>query len=322
MATTIKDIAKYAGVGTGTVSRVINNEKGVMAKTRQKVLDAMKTLDYQPNNMATQLRKNQTRIIALLVPVISHPFFAKLAYYVEDEADKFGYSVLLVSSQQRVERESEIIKKIMHREVDGAVFVTHYMHDVENLKNCPIISIDRAFGDTIPYVTSDNYEATKNAVQYMIDRGAKKVGFLGSKPLVKSEVMERERAYLDAMQENNMPVRMVNEVIKHGEETDIVLDFIQKHGDVDGVFVSGYTLSQFFYKAMVERGKKIPEDLQIISYDGTFAQWNIVNMTSVEQPIEEMAREVVRLLIKKIKKEETCTRMVLKTKFIVGETTK
>ena len=124
------------------------------------------------------------------------------------------------------------------------------------------------------------------------------------------------------MKENNMPVRMVNEVIKHGEETDIVLDFIQKHGDVDGVFVSGYTLSQFFYKAMVERGKKIPEDLQIISYDGTFAQWNIVNMTSVEQPIEEMAREVVRLLIKKIKKEETCTRMVLKTKFIVGETTK
>ena len=109
MATTIKDIAKYAGVGTGTVSRVINNEKGVMAKTRQKVLDAMKTLDYQPNNMATQLRKNQTRIIALLVPVISHPFFAKLAYYVEDEAYKFGYSVLLISSQQRVERRSRLM---------------------------------------------------------------------------------------------------------------------------------------------------------------------------------------------------------------------
>ena len=129
MATTIKDIAKYAGVGVGTVSRVINNEKGVGQKTREKVLDAMKTLNYQPNNMAMQLRRNATRIIALLVPIVNHPFFAKLAYYIEDEADKFGYSVILVSSQQRVEREAEIIKKIKHREVDGAVFVTHYMHD-------------------------------------------------------------------------------------------------------------------------------------------------------------------------------------------------
>ena len=135
MATTIKDVAKLAGVGIGTVSRVINNEKGVGEKTRKKVLEAMTELNYSPNNMASQLRKNETRIIALLVPVVSHPFFAKLAYYVEDEADKFGYSVILVSSQQRVKKETEIIKRIKHREVDGAVFVTHYMHEEEELKN-------------------------------------------------------------------------------------------------------------------------------------------------------------------------------------------
>ena len=109
MATTIKDVAKHAGVGIGTVSRVINNEKAVGDQTRKKVMAAMKDLNYSPNNMASQLRRNETRIIALLVPVVSHPFFAKLAYYVEDEADKFGYSVILVSSQQRVEKETEII---------------------------------------------------------------------------------------------------------------------------------------------------------------------------------------------------------------------
>ena len=322
MATTIKDVAKYAGVGIGTVSRVINNEKAVGEKTRKKVVEAMKELNYLPNNMASQLRKNATRIIALLVPVVNHPFFAKLAYYVEDEADRFGYSIILVSSQQRVDKESEIIKRIKRREVDGAVFVTHYAHDEEDLKNCPIISIDRAFGVNIPYVTSDNYDATKRAIRYMIERGAKRVGFIGSKPLVASEVMERERAYLDVMAEYNMPIRMVNEVIQHGEESAIVADFIEKHADVDGVFVSGYTLSQFFYEAAIEMGKKIPEDLQIVSYDGMFKQWSTSNMTSVEQPIEEMARQVVRLLIKKIHGEETGTRTVLKTKFVLGTTTK
>lgn len=322
MATTIKDVAKHAGVGIGTVSRVINNEKAVGEKTRKKVMESMKALNYLPNNMASQLRRNETRIIALLVPVINHPFFAKLAYYVEDEADKFGYSVILVSSQQRVEKETEIISRIKHKKVDGAVFVTHYVHDEEDLKDCPIISIDRVLGKNIPYVTSDNYDATKKAIQYMIERGAKKVGYIGSKPLVDSEVLERESAYLDVMAEHGMPARIVNEVIQHGEEPKVVKDFLEKHSDVDGVFVSGYTLSQVFYDAAKELGKNIPDDLQIVSYDGIFKQWSISNMTSVEQPIEEMARQVVRLLIKKIHSEETPTRTVLETKFVPGTTTK
>lgn len=322
MATTIKDVAKTAGVGIGTVSRVINNERGVGEKTRKKVIDAMQALNYSPNNMASQLRKNETRIIALLVPVVNHPFFAKLAYYVEDEADRFGYSVILVSSQQRVEKETEIIRRIKHKKVDGAVFVTHYIHDEDDLRDCPIISIDRVLGKNIPYVTSDNYEATKRAIRYMIERGAKRVGFIGSKPLVDSEVMERERAYRDIMAEYDMPLRIVNEVMQHGEETVVVADFMERYPDVDGVFVSGYTLSQVFCSAAAELGKKIPDDLQIVSYDGIFKQWSNSEMTSVEQPVEEMARQVVRLLIKKIHNEETCTRTVLKTKFVLGTTTK
>ena len=322
MATTIKDVAKHAGVGIGTVSRVINNEKAVGEPTRKKVMESMKALNYSANNMASQLRKNETRIIALLVPVVNHPFFAKLAYYVEDEADRFGYSIILVSSQQRVEKEAEIFRRIRHKKVDGAVFVTHYIHEEEDLKDCPIISIDRVLGKNIPYVTSDNYESTKKAIKYMIERGAKSVGFIGSKPLVDSEVIERERAYRDVMAEYNMPIRMVNEVMQHGEETVIVADFMEKYPDVDGVFVSGYTLSQVFYDAAIELGRKIPDDLQIISYDGIFKPWSTGNITSVEQPIEEMARQVVRLLIKKIHGEETCTRTVLKTKFVLGSTTK
>ena len=196
------------------------------------------------------------------------------------------------------------------------------MHEEEDLKKCPIVSIDRTFGENIPYVTSDNYDATKNAVNYMIERGAERVGFIGSKPIVTSEVSERERAYLDAMAEHNMTPRIVNEVIQHGEEAVVVQNFLEKYKDVDGVFVSGYTLSQFFYEAAMDMGKKIPDELQIISYDGIFKQWGISNITSVEQPIEEMARQVVRLLIKKIHNEETCQRTVLKTKFVLGKTTK
>ena len=322
LATTIKDVAKYAGVGIGTVSRVINHDKAVGERTRKKVLEAMEALHYSPNHMASQLRRNETRILALLVPVISHPFFAKLAYFVEDEADKFGYSTILVSSQRRVDKEAEIMSRIRQKKVDGAVFVTHYIHQTQELENCPLVSIDRRLGGDIPYITSDNYDATRDAIRYMIERGAKRIGYLGSKPEVDSEVLERERAYRDVMAEYGMPICIVNEVVLHGDEATVAKAFIEQYPEVDGVFVSGYTLSQVFLSEMTARNKSIPEDLQIVSYDGTFRQWSASDLTSVEQPIEEMAREAVRLLIRKIHGEDVPQRTVLKTKFILGATTK
>ena len=112
------------------------------------------------------------------------------------------------------------------------------------------------------------------------------------------------------------------EDIEKEEKKVVVADFMKMYSDVDGVFVSGYTLSQVFYEAATEQGKRIPEDMQIVSYDGIFKQWGISNITSVEQPIEDMARQVVRLLIKKIHNEETDQRTVIKTKFVLGTTTK
>ena len=323
MAVTIKEVAKYAGVGVGTVSRVINGEKGVNDETRALILNAIKELNYSPNQMAVKLRKNKNKIIALLIPVIDHPFFAKLAYYAEDEADKFGYSVLLVSSQHRLCKESEILSRIYRREVDGAIFVTHYEHDKEEIKNCPIVSIDRRINDDIPYVTSDNYEASKKAIEYMISCGCKKIGYLGSKPLVDSDVMLRFNAYKDVTTEKGLEQFIVNEVIAHGEESKVVTEFLDKFPEVDGVFVSGYTMAQALCQKAIKRGLKIPNELQIVSYDGSFNQWNGgLDLTCIEQNVEEMAREVVRLLVKKLSNESTPLRTVINTSFVIGETTK
>lgn len=323
MAATIKDVAEFAGVGIGTVSRVINEEKSVSPATRERVQNAMTVLQFAPNKMAAKLRKNETRNIALLVPVINHPFFAKFAYYVEDEADKYGYSVILVSSQRRVQKETDIIDRIHRREVDGAVFVTHFAHSAEELKDCPIVSIDRSFGEEIPYVTSDNYNATCNAIEFLLQKGCKNIGYIGSKPLVFSEVMERERAYRETMQKHGLPIKALNEVIMHGEELKIVSEFLERYPDLDGVFASGYSLAQVLYETALQKGKRIPEEIQLVSYDGAFRQWNNNRLlTCVEQPIEEMARKVVELLIKKIKGENVDVRTELKTQFVIGATTK
>ena len=323
MATTIKDVAKKAGVGVGTVSRVLNGGKSVNKETHQRVVVAIEELHFVPNQMASRLRKDASGIIALLVPVVNHPFFAKLAYFVEDEADKFGYSILLVSSQKRMEKERNILQRIKRREVDGAIFVTHFDHEEKELKGCPLVSIDRPLGADIPYVTSDNYDATKNAVEYLIQKGCRKIGYVGSKPLVDSEVLKREDAYLDVMKEQGIEPRIKNDVILHGDESNVVAEFLQAYPDVDGVFASGHTMAQVLYETALQKGIKVPEQMQIVSYDGSFKQWsNNPYLSCVEQPIEEMAREVVRLLIDKIDGKEVQMRTMLKTNFLVGATTK
>ena len=168
---TIKDVAALSGVGIGTVSRVLNGGANVNEETKKKVLAAIKELNYTPNSMGVKLRTNQNKVFALLVPLINHSFFAELTAHVEKEALKYGYSILLVCSQKHEEREIEIINKLNRKEVDGVIFVTHYNHSEEELKNKAIVTIDRHLPGDIPFVSSSNYESSREAIEYLVKKG-------------------------------------------------------------------------------------------------------------------------------------------------------
>lgn len=322
MAVTIKDVAKYANVGVGTVSRVLNGGC-VNSETKSNVMKAITDLQFTPNSTAHRLRKNKTGVIAVLVPIINHPFFSEFVDVVEQEAEKYGWSVLIVSSQQRIDKEKSIIDKIRRKEIDGAIFVTHYKHDREELVGCPFVSIDRPLSENIPYVTSDNYDATVNALEYLFSKGCKRIGYVGSKPIVESEVLQREKAYLDTMAKHGETPRIVNEVIMHGDERKVVEKFFSDFPDVDAIFAAGYTMAQTTCKVAKERGCSVPDDLQIVAYDGSFSKWgSSYELTAVEQPIADMAKEVVKLLADTIDGNKTPLRTVLKSKLVIGNTTK
>lgn len=322
MAVTIKDVARYANVGVGTVSRVLNGGS-VNDNTKETVMRAIKELQFTPNSTAHRLRKNRTGVIAVLVPIINHPFFSEFVEVVEEEADKFGWSVLIVSSQQKIDKEKSIIEKIHRKEIDGAIFVTHYKHEEADLVGCPFVSIDRPLSESIPYVTSNNYEATVNALEYLISKGCKKIGYVGSKPIVDSEVMQRERAYLDTMAKHGLQPRIVNDVIIHGDERKVVDEFFADYPDVDGIFAAGYTMAQMTYNVAKEKGYSVPDGLQIVAYDGSFKKWgSSYQLTAVEQPISDMAKTIVRLLADVIDGKKVPLRTVLEAKFVKGNTTK
>lgn len=320
---TIKEVALLSGVGIGTVSRVLNNSPQISEKTRQKVLDAIKELNYVPNVAGKRLSQSRSYVIAVIVPVIDHPFFSKLIAGLELAADARGYSLLVASSQHRIEKEKEILKRLAEKQADGALFVTHYEHQESEFEKLAIVSIDRHLGDNIPIVTSNNYEATRQGVEYLIEKGCKKIAFLGTKPSQASEVILREKAYLDVMKEHDMTPIVMNKGIDHGQEKALVKELLDNYQDFDGVLVAGCVLASIFYNEVKERGIKVPEDLQIVSYDGEFSSDKNPHITTLEQPIDLMAEKCVDLIIKKFNEENDIEHISkFDCRLIKGETTK
>ena len=217
----------------------------------------------------------------------------------------------------------EIIDKLNRNEVDGVIFVTHYNHNQEELKNKNIVTIDRHLAEDIPFVSSNNYDSSKEAIEYLIEKGCKNIAYLGSKPFVDSEVLLREKAYLDVIKKHGMEPKIHSVVINHGEEQEKVDEFIETYPEVDGIFVSGASMSYALYRTLINKGKKIPEDVQIISYDGFFGDFKDSNViTCVEQPVEEMARKCIEILLDLFNKNKPKTQNILNSKFVINNTTK
>ena len=320
---TIKEVAKRSGVGIGTVSRVLNNSSQISEETRQKVLKAIEELHYVPNVAGKRLSQKRSYVLAVVVPIINHPFFGKLIAELELAADEKGYSLLVASSQHRIEKEHEILKRLTSNEADGALFVTHFEHDESEFKNLAIVTIDRHLGKNIPIVTSNNYEATKEGVEHLINNGCQKIVFLGTKPGQVSEVSLREQGYRDVMKEHGLEPIVVNESIEHGNEEELIDGFLDKYQGFDGVFVSGCVLADILVKKMRERGIKIPDDVQVVSYDGELFRYKPPRLTSLEQPVHQMAERCVDLLIKLIDKKDEIEMMnKFDCRFVKGDTTK
>ncbi len=320
---TIKDVAQKAGVGIGTVSRVLNDSPQISEETKKRVLSAIKELNYVPNVAGKRLSKNKSNVIAVLVPVINHPFFSKLIAELEIAADLRGYSLLVASSQHRIEKENDILRRVAQNEADGAIFVTHYQHNEEEFKNLAVVSIDRHLGKDIPIVTSNNYEASKAAVEYLIQKGCQRIAYLGTKPSQASEVSLREKAYQDVMKEHHLEPLVINEDVTHGEESSVVNHLFERKEKFDGIFVSGCTLASSLYDRIESGHIKVPEDLQIVSYDGEFQNGGASRITTLEQPLKKMAERCVELLIKLINGEKDVEPMnIFDCHFIKGKSTK
>ncbi|SES28596.1 LacI family transcriptional regulator [Salipaludibacillus aurantiacus] len=320
----IKDVAKEAGVGLGTVSRVINKSGPVKDSTRVKVEKAIKALNYKPNEVARSFKMQQTHSVALIIPTLWHPFFSKFAYHTEKELAANGYKLIVCNSQNEAEKEINYISMLEKNKIDGLITIT-YTHDLDQYisSHLPIVSIDRHFTQDVVYVTSDNETGGKVAVKELVKRGSCELAYLGSVSAIKNESVKRVAGFKKEAELHrcNYHTLVVEEPVKDIYKT--VLRFLEDHPKVDGIFAMNDKWAKIIIRTLKELGKNVPQDVQVIGYDGiTSSKDEELTFSTIKQPVPDMAAQAVQALIKIIKGKETEQKIVLPVTFFEGNSTR
>lgn len=319
----VKDVAKLAGVGLATVSRVINNTGSVKPETREKVLKAVADLNYMPNEVARNFKMQATKLVGLMLPTIWHPFFSQLAYYIENELYLNDYKMLLCNSDTDREKEVQYLHMLKRNQVAGIITISYHDYYAHENIDLPIVTIDRFISDKIPHIASDNYQGGKLAAEALIRGGSRKIAYMGGEPSYRSSVSERKRALLDVAIEKGIPYVIHESVACRNQEELTAKVFLDLYPDVDGVFTSTDMFAAALIKEIQKRGKRVPDDIQVIGYDGIqnnefFSPY----LSTIVQPVENISRESVKLLIGLIKGEVVPNDTVLTVSYRKGETSR
>ncbi|WP_217586548.1 LacI family DNA-binding transcriptional regulator [Lentibacillus saliphilus] len=301
--TTIRDVAKLADVSVATVSRVLNQTGNVSPKTLQRVEAAISQLNYQPNDVARSLFKGRSKMIALFVPDIMNPFFPELARAAEDVASKHGYTFVLCNTDGDGEKELTYLKALKQKSVDGIIIVSSTLSkDAMAHLDLPIIALDRKIGTNIAAVTVNNRKAAQQAVTHLQEVGCKRIAHIRG-PQGASNAEDRMAGYIDIVGQTDW---FNPSFICEGDYTadhayKAALDLLQQHPEIDGIFAANDLMGVGVLKAAAALGKKVPDELAVIGFDGiALGEVTIPTLSTMAQPTYDIGARAAEMLIEHI----------------------
>ena len=332
--TTIKDVAKKAGVSVATVSAVINTDSNVNVSERlsKKVKDAVNELNYRPNRIARALSKEENPMIAYVIPTIQNQFFSQLGHYIENFAFEKNYGVYLCNTHSRIERSDLYLNNLIENRVSGVIVTLTWeiisSDFIENLldENIPVIGMAGARKrDDIDTVLIDDKEGSFKAVEYLIERGKSNIAFIGVEESKTTEI--RCSGYKQALKKHNLKVK--NDLLS------IQNDFNRENGYkaaekllnsnslIDSIFVYNDVMASGVIDYLNENSIKIPGEIAVIGYDNSISSYTNPKLSTMGLPKLKMAEKTMDLLFKRIDKrgDDNYQTYLIHPELIIRETT-
>lgn len=329
----IKDIAKLAGVGTSTVSRVLNNQGDVKKETREKVLKIIKEYNYIPNNSARNLKRSASKNIGVLVKGIYNPFFSKVVRSIEEEIAHHDYSMILHYNSKDAKNDGEIaIQLIKEKKLAGLIclggdFENLNLKQISDLKT-PIVlcsTMVSSVGNKKVFssVNIDDAMAAERAVKEIIECGHNSIGMIRLREDDYSVCQYRMLGYKNALEACGLEFN--NDFIEIGDYTfetgyKAMNKLLDKNLGLTAVFVSTDLMALGATRAAMERGVKVPEELSIVGFDGIeFTEYFMPSISTVMQPVEAMGVKSVEILFDVLKNDGEHRHVIFETEFLHRE---
>lgn len=297
----IKDVARVAGVGVGSVSRYLNTPKTISEEMRNKIKKAIEETGYVRNELGRNLKTNNPRNIALLIPSIFHNFFSAFAFYLEQALSKYDYKIMICNSLNDYNKDKYFIDMLEQGKLSGIVGFTFTDIDKHIKKNMKYISIDRSFSNKVTRISANNFQGGSLAAKKLSDSSKLgKIAFVGTySNNIDTDVKNRRNGFLDFVKNEDILYEefLVEDPIK--DYQGFIVDTFNKiEKNIDAIFVENDFLALSFIEEAKKRNVKVPEELSVIGFDGnSFNNITTPRLTTIEQPIEKMVDVIVKELL-------------------------
>lgn len=307
---TIKDVAKASGVSVATVSRVINNSTSVSKNTRDSVMQAIKDLNYQPNLLGRNLRRTETRMVLVLLPTISNPFYARIVKGMEDVAHKNGYNIMLCNTDSDRGREKLYLNLLRNRLSDAVVFMGPELdkEELTEIGECfPVVQCcEYKEGARVSHVSIDNFAAAYTAVRHLIGLGHSRIGLITSGNSFVSTI-QRKNGYSKALKDSGLSFS--KSMVKYGDYgfksgLRAAKQFLAMEEKPTAIFAISDIMAIGAMRAVKEAGMKVPDDVAVMGFDDvSFASMCAPLLTTISQPKYDLGCIAMELLLKQIRGE-------------------
>lgn len=313
--TTIKQVAERAGVSAATVSRVLTGTTGVRPAARARVLEVVADLDYRPNRLARNLRRQTTETIGVVVSDIENPHFTEMVRRVEAAAYARGFRVLLCNTDETPDKQSAYLGILAAERVLGVILAPSNPSGDEIGRlldlGIPVVAFDRAVDDPrADAVVVDNAEGTRRATAHLIAAGHQRIGFVGGRLNIQTGA-ERSAGYVAAMRAAALTPRTADGDFRldggRGATETLLND-----DDLSALVVANNLMAIGALQAIRARGKRVPTDLALVAIDDPFwAELVDPPLTTLAQPVQRMTDSAIRLLFDRIEGKRDQPRSVV-----------
>ncbi|MGR9298200.1 LacI family DNA-binding transcriptional regulator [Rhizobium leguminosarum] len=328
----IREVAKLAGVSTGTVSRILNDHPSVTNELRARVTAIIKDLGYTPDPSARSMRGKVSRLIGIVIPDLTNPFFAELVQSAEQAAANHGYNIIVMTSFDHAAKEADRIKQLTSRKVDGIMLVpSNDFHTLKLPKGLPIVVVDRLMPG-YSGIAADHRNGVRLGVEHLLQLGHRRIGFI-SGPGHSVPANDRLRGYLDAIEqarEQADGTRMAGPPLiaeaafdyESGRSAGNYLLARARNERPTAIFASSDQQAIGCMRAAHDLGIPIPAALSILGFDGIpLASMTTPRLTTVKQPIQDIAAAAVAVLLNKQTAPELDNPILFACEILKGETT-